>query len=103
METKRLDNTAIAVDAVLGTGLVKSIMEATQNYTFIKHVEDSTMHNPGNEYLLFWDSYNDSEVKIYLPITLLRLMDWILTIKQQRAERFGQIAKENQIKKALGL
>ena len=88
---------------MLGTGLVKSIMEATQDYSFIKHVEDSTMHNPGNEYLMFYDSYDDSEAKIYVPITLPKLIDWILTIKQQRYERLGQIAKENQIKKALGL
>jgi hypothetical protein len=97
-----LDKTAIAADAVLGTGLIASIVEGTEDYQFVKYVEDSSPEDPGNTYMIFWDYYSEKDRKLFLPITMPKLMDWILTVKQQRAELHGKIAIQNKIKQVLG-
>lgn len=87
-------NPAIAVDTVLGTGLSRSIMEATGRFEFIKG-DDETM--------IFWDNHWEQEKSISPKWTLGKLMQWITNFYSEDFLWQGEQKAQRKMKTALGL
>lgn len=89
-------NPAIAVDTVLGTGLSRSIMEATGRFEFVK--EDSEMNM-----LTFLDNHWEKEHSIRNDWTLEKLMQWITNFYSEDFLWQGERKAQRKMRMALGL
>jgi hypothetical protein len=96
METTIKNSTkpAIAVDTVLGTGLSRSIMEATGRFEFIKG-DDETM--------IFFDNHWEREKSISPKWTLGKLMQWITNFYSEDFLWQGEQKAQRKMRTALGL
>ena len=96
---KKLKNStepAIAVDTVLGTGLIRSIMESTGRFEFI--VENEILNT-----ISFWDNHWEKEYHIGNNWTLKKLIGWITNLYAEDFEYRGVSKAQNDMRKALGL
>lgn len=95
-ELKNNTEPAIAVDTVLGTGLIRSIMEATDRFEFFVGNEDLNT-------ISFWDNHLGKEYHIDNNWTLKKLMGWITNLYAEDFEYRGVSKAQSDMRKALGL